>query len=742
MQNYVKGKYKRSIFESDNGYIIGILKVKETDQQELLEYQDKTLTFTGYFADLNETDDYIFYGELIHHPKYGYQYQVREYERLKPQDKEGMIAFLSSDIFPGIGEKMATTIVDILGDHAIEQILEDESCLNLIPKLSQKKAKKLHDTLEKHEESNTIMVYLTELGFSMQDSLSIYNKYKANTIISIENNIFSLIDEIENIHFPKIDSIAKKLEIDVSDKRRIKAAIFYIIETLIYKRGDTYLIYEEVRQQVVHYLKLDIEEGLFQLYIDEIRLEGKLVLKDQKIYLKSIFDAEDSVIHSICKLVNKKTTENKKINTYIEGLEKEHKICYNEKQKEAIQKALTNNILIITGGPGTGKTTIIEAIVEIYQEIHSLNYEDTLNRIALLAPTGRASKRMSESTKLPATTIHRFLKWNKENNEFMINEMNKDFSDFIIIDEVSMIDILLFDHLLKGITDHAKLILVGDCNQLPSVGPGNILKDLMDSNIIDIISLDLLYRQDENSYINDLAQEIKGGNLSSGFLDMKQDYAFLSCSNTQILEYLKMTCQKIIQKEIDPKKFQIMAPMYAGVNGIDHLNQELQELFNPKDHKKNELSYGDVIFRENDKVLQLVNMPDDNVFNGDVGYIKYIKKAATSKSKKNEIYVDYDGNIVKYLPKDFHKIKHGYIISIHKSQGSEFDFVIVPICMSYQRMLYRKLIYTAITRAKKKLIMIGEPHAFEYSVKNDNEYIRKTDLCKKLKELYKKNFSD
>lgn len=742
MQNYVKGKYKRSIFESDNGYIIGIFKVNETDQQELLDYKDKTLTFTGYFADLNETDDYIFYGELINHPKYGYQYQVREYERLKPQDKEGVIAFLSSDIFPGIGEKMATTIVDVLGNHAIEQILEDESCLNLVPKLSSKKAKKLRETLEKHEESNTIMVYLTELGFSMQDSLSIYNKYKVNTITSIENNIFSLIDEIENLHFPKIDLIARKLDIDVSDKRRIKAAIFYIIETLIYKRGDTYLIYEEVRGQVIRYLKLEIEEELFRFYIDEMRLEGKLVLKDQKIYLKTIFDAEDSIIHSICKLVTKKTKENKKINTYIEKLEDKHEIRYNEKQKEAINKALTNNILIITGGPGTGKTTIIEAIVEIYQEMHSLNYEDTLNRIALLAPTGRASKRISESTKLPATTIHRFLKWNKENNEFMINETNKDFSDLIIIDEVSMIDISLFSHLLKGITDHAKLILVGDYHQLPSVGPGNILKDLMDSNIIDIISLDLLYRQDENSYINDLAQEVKSGDLSSEFLETKQDYAFLNCANTQILEYLKMTCQKMIQKQIDSRRLQIMAPMYAGINGIDRLNQELQELFNPRDNKKNELSYGDVIFRENDKVLQLVNMPDGNVFNGDVGYIKYIKKATTSKSKKNEIYVDYDGNIVKYLPKDFHKIKHGYIISIHKSQGSEFDFVIVPICMSYQRMLYRKLIYTAITRAKKKLIMIGEPYAFEYSVKNDNEYIRKTDLCRNLKELYKNNFSD
>jgi len=734
--DYIRGKYKKAIFTSDNGYVIGLFKVKETNQEDVKDYLDKTLTFTGYFADLNENDDYIFYGELINHPKYGYQYQVKEYEKIKPQDKEGIIAFLSSDIFPGIGEKMATKIVEVLGNSAIDKILEDESCLNLVPKLSQQKIKGIKSILEKHEESNKIMIYLTDLGFNMQDSLSIYNKYKANTIINIENDIFNLIDDIDNINFAKIDQISKKLGVEENDKRRIKACFVYIMEVLTFKKGDTYLLYDEIKNNLNKYLKITVDDELLKLYIDELRVERKIVLENNKFYLKKIFDDEQNIVDSISQLVNKDIEKNKNIDKYIKMSEEENEISYNQKQKEAIKKALENNILIITGGPGTGKTTIIETIVEIYKEIKDLTYDDLIDKIALLAPTGRASKRMSEATNLPATTIHRFLKWNKENNEFMVNETNKDFSELVIIDEVSMIDINLFSSLFKGITTNAKLILVGDYNQLPSVGAGNILKDLIDCQKIDTIYLDLLYRQDENSYINNLAHDIKNGNLSEEFLKTKNDYAFLNCSSDSILETLKTTCQRLVEKDIDQKRIQLMAPMYAGINGIDNLNKELQKIFNPEDHNKNEIRYGDIVFRENDKILQLVNMPDDNVFNGDVGYIKYIIKAANSKSKKNEIYVDYDGNVVKYLPKDFNKIKHGFIISIHKSQGSEFDLVIIPICMSYYRMLYRKLIYTAITRAKKKLIIIGEANAFKYSVDNNNEYIRKTNLCEKLKNMY------
>lgn len=394
-------------------------------------------------------------------------------------------------------------------------------------------------------------------------------------------------------------------------------------------------------------------------------------------------------------------------------------------------------MLIITGGPGTGKTTIIKAIVDLYQRLHNLNTEELTRELALLAPTGRASKRMSEATQFTATTIHRFLKWNKENNRFGIDEYNKDNSKLIIIDEVSMIDLPLFDHLLRGLTDNIKLILVGDYNQLPSVGPGQLLKDFIESEVIDTVHLDLLYRQDENSYITTLAGEIRDDNLSENFRETRSDYTFLECNNYSIRENLKKLSKQIVDKGYDYKRVQVMAPMYAGVNGIDNLNKELQDVFNPPDESKRELKVGDIIFRENDKVLQLVNMPDENIFNGDIGIITRIMFANTSKSGKNEIYVDYDGNLVKYIPKDFNKMKHGFIISIHKSQGSEFEIVVMPVSSSYKRMLYRKLIYTGITRAKRKLILLGESDAFSYSVHHEEEKMRKTDFCSKLKkELY------
>ena len=729
--DYIRGKYKKAIFTSDNGYVIGLFKVKETNQEDVKDYLDKTLTFTGYFADLNENDDYIFYGELINHPKYGYQYQVKEYEKIKPQDKEGIIAFLSSDIFPGIGEKMATKIVEVLGNSAIDKILEDESCLNLVPKLSQQKIKGIKSILEKHEESNKIMIYLTDLGFNMQDSLSIYNKYKANTIINIENDIFNLIDDIDNINFAKIDQISKKLGVEENDKRRIKACFVYIMEVLTFKKGDTYLLYDEIKNNLNKYLKITVDDELLKLYIDELWLERKIVLENNKFYLKKIFDDEQNIVDSISQLVNKDIEKNKNIDKYIKMSEEEKEISYNQKQKEAIKKALENNILIITGGPGTGKTTIIETIVEIYKEIKDLTYDDLIDKIALLAPTGRASKRMSEATNLPATTIHRFLKWNKENNEFMVNETNKDFSELVIIDEVSMIDINLFSSLFKGITTNAKLILVGDYNQLPSVGAGNILKDLIDCQKIDTIYLDLLYRQDENSYITTLAQEIKNNQLSDNYLKEKSDFVFLNCSSQSLRKNLKNICQQILNKGYTEKQVQIMAPMYRGMNGIDNLNKELQEVFNPPHKDKREMTYGDVIFREKDKVLQLVNMPDENVFNGDIGTIERILYENETPSKKKEIYVDYDGYLVKYLPKDFNSFKHGFVITIHKSQGSEFPVVIMPISMSYHRMLYRKLIYTGVTRAKKSLTLIGESEALEYGVARIEEETRNT-LLKEL----------
>ena len=297
-----------------------------------------------------------------------------------------------------------------------------------------------------------------------------------------------------------------------------------------------------------------------------------------------------------------------------------------------------------------------------------------------------------------------------------------------------MIDVSLMDSLLKGLTNNIKLILVGDHNQLPSVGPGLLLKDLIDSEVVDTVHLDILYRQKENSYIPILADEIRTDNLGD-FLSTKDDYTFLSCNGNSIIPNLNKICKQIIDKGYDYKRFQVMAPMYAGINGIDNLNKELQNIFNPEDKNKKEVKYGDIIYRVNDKVLQLVNDPDNNVFNGDIGVINSIKSGIQTKSGKLEVVIDFDGNLVNYQQKDLSNIKHGFIISIHKSQGSEFDLVVMPICHSYRRMLYRKLIYTGITRAKKKLIIIGEPNAFIDSVNSNYEQLRKSDMVDKLRDI-------
>ncbi len=725
------GTYKQSIFSSENGYVIGLMRVKDTDMESMKDYINKTITFTGYFHELTEQDNYYFFGQETVHPKYGFQFVVERYERVKPEDKDGIVEFLSSDLFKGVGEKLAQSIVNTLGESALDKILDDKSNLLLVPKMTMKKADSIYETLMKYEESHKMIVYLTELGFSMRDALLIYNTYKGNTTMILEHNIYRVIDDIEEITFPKIDAIVKRKELSIDQDLRIKACILYVMRDLTFKNGDTYLNLGEIVEATCYYIGYDVGEKLVEELLCELNGEMKVEILDNRYYLEEIYEAQYSVIDRVSRLLSKDKKVYKDFQKELSALEKESGITYNDKQKDAIKKALTNNIVIITGGPGTGKTTIIKAIVNLYRILNKYKEKDLNGVISLLAPTGRASKRMSESTDFPASTIHRFLKWNRENNRFAINEYNPDFSKLIIIDEVSMIDLPLMDSLLKGLTEDIQLVLVGDSNQLPSVGPGMVLKDFIDSELIDVIKLDVLYRQKEDSYIPELAREIREDDLGD-FLSTRDDYTFLTCSSNSIISNLPKICNQILEHGYDYKRVQVMAPMYAGANGIDNLNKILQEVFNPASKTKNELKVGDVIFRENDKVLQLVNIPDDNVFNGDIGIITSIRHGNTTKSGKNEITIDFDGNLVTYQPKDFVNIKHGFIISIHKSQGSEFDVVVIPISRSYQRMLYRKLIYTGITRAKKKLILIGEPDAFTYSVHNHQENIRKTDLLENL----------
>ena len=731
MQNdYIKGSYRSSIFVS-GAFVIGLFKVEETNIEKMKIYVNRTITFKGNFDSLTKGELYKFYGEGINHPKYGFQFDVSSYEITKPDGKDSVITYLSSGIFSGVGKNTAKKIVNILGEDALDLIVQDKSMLDRIPKLSMKKKALIYNTLKENENSRKSILELTNCGFSINDATEIYSIYKENTLKILEYNPYCMINVVKNITFPKIDEIRRNFDIDIDDARRIEACIIYCMSELSFETGDTYSFYEEIVNKLNNYNHTNVDIGLINECIDNLVTDLKIIREDDKYFLTEVYNAEEYIASRISDLVYKKTNNFVKIDKYIKELEKSNNITYNDIQKEAIKKAINNHVTIITGGPGVGKTTIVNAILEVYKKIYKLNLETLEERVILLAPTGRAAKRMMESTNFRAKTIHSFLRWNKEDNTFSVNEFNKDFHRFIIIDETSMIDNELFYNLLKGLRNNIKLVLVGDYNQLPSVKSGNVLRDLIVSNQVDTVNLNYLYRQKDNSYIPVLAREIKDNNLSN-FLEKKDDYMFLKCSDDLIIPRLIDACNLAINKGYDYKKIQVMAPMYAGINGIDNLNKVLQNVFNPKNSEKKEISYGDTIYRVGDKVLQLVNLPDNNVFNGDIGVVIAIEDANETESGKREIVIDFDGNIVRYDMSSLINIRHGFIMSIHKSQGSEFDLVIMPICNSYKRMLYRNLIYTGITRAKRKLILIGDDRAFIYSVENTREHIRKTDLVNKL----------
>ena len=437
---------------------------------------------------------------------------------------------------------------------------------------------------------------------------------------------------------------------------------------------------------------------------------------------------EDNIAKHLLKISNRDAKRIEDIDERIEKFSESNNVVYNTDQIRAIKTSLEKNITIITGGPGTGKTTIVKAIAGLYIDMHPISERVALSELVLLAPTGRAAKRMSDVTGLPASTIHRYLKWDKNTGRFEYNEYNKHTEKLLIIDEVSMIDTELFDALLKGIDENARLVIVGDDNQLPSVGPGLILTDLINSECFNHIPLKEIYRQSAGSSIPYLCQSIKNHDLTEDSISRKEDFAFLPVDNHLVKDTVKEICKISKKRGIDENNIQILAPMYKGENGIDNLNIILQELFNPKDDRKNEIRIGDVTYREGDKVLQLVNDPDNNIYNGDIGYISSINP----QNKDELLMVNFYGNGVFYKREDLINLKHAYAITIHKSQGSEFDHVIMPITMNYGRMLYNKLLYTGISRAKKSLTLLGNARAFYMGTNNDYSLNRKTDLVLKI----------
>ena len=725
MNNYIKGEYKREIFSSNTGYLVGLFKVKETNNQDWEKYLNTTITFTGYFHELNNIDNYIFYGSFVEHEKYGMQFQTESYERSKPEEKDSIVEFLTSGLFKGIGEKKAKKIVDVLGKDTLKIILEQPNNLILIPGITEKNKIELHNKLQEYEASYEIIIKLGNLGFTTREAMIIYNFYKEKSLQKIDEDFYNLYYDLKNLSFKRIDMLAIKNNIPNSDITRIEAGIIYVMNELTNNYGHSYYFIHELLPFVEKALHLDLDKEKINTCLDNLIKKGLVIKKEDYYYLTTIYNDEVYIVNRLNLLMHEKDNLVKNIDEYIKKIEEHLILTYNDDQKEAIKESMKKNLLVITGGPGTGKTTILKGICELYKQINKYTMDKVVENVALLAPTGRAAKRMSEETSMPASTIHRFLKWNKDNNSFQINEYNRCKKDLVIIDEASMIDVNLFASLLRGLSVHTRIIIVGDVDQLPSVGPGQVLYDLIDSNKINVKHLNTLYRQKEQSNIIKLAYNIKEGILDTSIFNKEEDLTFIECSNDDILKKIEEISYTYL--DYSYKNFQILAPMYKTLNGIDNINNKLQTTFNKKSAKKKEILVNEELYREGDKVIQLTNMPDENVYNGDIGIIDRIVN-----STKKEIYIDFEGNIVKYTQANFINFKKAYAISIHKSQGSEFDIVIIPIVKNFQKMLYRKLIYTAVTRCKTRLYLIGDLTALDFSIKNNNSLIRRTTIKKFL----------
>jgi exodeoxyribonuclease V alpha subunit len=743
-EKYIKGKHLVTIFHNEqNLYTVLRIRVEETSHS----YEDKEAVITGYFPKIHEQETYIFFGEFTDHPKFGMQFQAKHFRKDIPQTKQGVVSYLSSEMFKGIGKKTAEKIVETLGENAISKILNQPSLLDSVPKLPPEKAKLLYETLMEHQGLEQVMVALNQYGFGPQLSMRIYQAYKEETLEIIQKNPYQLVEDVEGIGFGRADELGYQLGISGNHPDRIKAACLYVLDSDCMQNGHVFVWAKDLLEKVQHILEENkrdqIEFTDISQEIIKLEEEGKLIVEDQQIYLPSLFYAEKGLVSSIERILKQTEFEaqfpESEFLLALGDLEERLNVQYAPTQKDAIQTALMSPMLILTGGPGTGKTTVIKGIVELYAELHGCSLEpkdyhkkDEAFPILLCAPTGRAAKRMSESTGLPAVTIHRLLGFNGTEG-FDHDDSSPLEGKIMIVDESSMVDIWLANQLFKALPENIQVILVGDEDQLPSVGPGQVLKDLLRSERIPTVRLTDIYRQAEGSSIIKLAHEIKRGLLPEDISVQQADRSFIKCHSAQLAQVVEKVALNAKKKGYSARDIQVLAPMYKGPAGIDRLNVLLQEIFNPNpDGTRKEMSFGDVKYRIGDKVLQLVNQPESNVFNGDIGEIVSIFYAKENTEKQDMVIISFEGIEVTYTRQDLNQITHAYCCSVHKSQGSEFPIVILPVARSYYRMLRRNLIYTAITRSKQFLILCGEEEALRIGVERADEEKRQTTLCDKL----------
>ena len=692
-----------------NGWSVMKVKVKG---------YDNLVTLTGSLLDVPVGSVLLVDGDWRVDPKYGQQFVAQSWTEVMPATLYGIEKYLGSGLVKGIGPAYAKAIVSRFGLETIDVIEKDIERLLEVPRLGKKRMEKIRDSWEKQKDIKEVMLFLQGHGVSTAFAAKIYRKYEKESIAKVKENPYQLADDIWGIGFKTADSIASKMGYEKNDPRRCRSGILYALNEL----ADEGHVYAEPEQLVEAATKLlEAEETPVRQALASM-MEAKDVIADNDVvYLPPFYHAENGSAKRLQSLLADTTLSNSDIAAEPEaeyGV-KSGGIVYDEVQQAAIQQALDSKVMVLTGGPGTGKTTTTQGIIAAFKARHM--------SILLAAPTGRAAKRMTEATGMEAKTIHRLLEYNPMDG-YKRNDENPLEGNALIVDECSMIDILLFYNLMKAIPSNMRLILVGDIDQLPSVGAGNVLRDIIDSQQIPVVRLTRIFRQAQSSRIVMNAHAINAGQFPNIRNGLDTDFFFINQEDAdEMVKLIIGLVRDRLPKKYGypPKEIQVLTPMQRGSVGAGNLNIELQNALNPTGSS---LARGGYTFRQGDKVMQIRNNYDKNVFNGDIGYITAVD------TNERTLTVTFDSRLVEYDITELDEIVLAYAVTIHKSQGSEFPVVVMPVTMKHFVMLQRNLIYTGITRAKKICVLVGTTKALAYAIKQNTVSKRNTKLKERLNE--------